>query len=273
MPPWNQIAGAPRTPEIPNESDASAFGIKVGLRAARRWLTYYLATNGLVTQLFTLDEVAAASLAGKITKSLMYIPDPAPMHLGTQISSIDRLDDARQVFLLFGALTRRKGIFAILDAWTLMSADFQRRSLLRFVGRIGSEDRDEFIVALRNARESYPDATIELEDRFLSEEELSLEVRAADIVLAPYQDHVGSSGVLLWAALAGKPVLAQCSGLMGFQVNRYGLGVAVDCRDPHKIVRALSKPITAKVDKSFLHERSSNDFVRALVNGMIYNDT
>ncbi len=59
---------------------------------------------------------------------------------------------------------------------------------------------------------------------FLSEDELVREVNACDVVLAPYPDHVGVSGVLLWAAAAGKPIITQKTGWIGHVVRKEQLG-------------------------------------------------
>ena len=63
----------------------------------------------------------------------------------------------------------------------------------------------------------------------------------ADVVLAPYQRHVGMSGILLLAAAANKPVLCSNYGLMGEMVRRYHLGLTVDSSQPQEIAKGLIK--------------------------------
>jgi hypothetical protein len=64
-------------------------------------------------------------------------------------------------------------------------------------------------------------------------------VTNSDIVLAPYQRFVGSSGVLLWAARAGRPVLAQEFGLVGRLTRDHRLGAVADSSDPAKLAAQI----------------------------------
>lgn len=58
-------------------------------------------------------------------------------------------------------------------------------------------------------------AQIKVVDRFLSDDEIPPLVSGADVILAPYLRHVGSSGLLYWPAAAGKSVITQDFGLIG----------------------------------------------------------
>ena len=68
-------------------------------------------------------------------------------------------------------------------------------------------------------------------------------VRRSDVVLAPYQRFVGSSGVLLWAARAERPVLAQEFGLVGKLTREHKLGVSVDSCDPTTLAREIARMV------------------------------
>jgi len=68
-------------------------------------------------------------------------------------------------------------------------------------------------------------------------------VRQCDVVLAPYQRFVGSSGVLLWAAVSGRPVLAQEFGLVGRLTRDHRLGVSVDASDPSHLAREIARMV------------------------------
>src|SRR5689334_22236304 len=76
-----------------------------------------------------------------------------------------------------------------------------------------------------------PGLWFKVEDRRLEHAELEMLVDQTDIVLAPYQRFVGSSGVLLWAAWAARPVLAQDFGLVGRLVRDHHLGAVADSYD------------------------------------------
>ena len=50
-------------------------------------------------------------------------------------------------------------------------------------------------------------------------------LRAAQCVVLPYPRHLGSSGVMLQALMAGRPVLVPDQGLMAWRVRNFGLGL------------------------------------------------
>ena len=75
---------------------------------------------------------------------------------------------------------------------------------------------------------------------------------AAKCVVLPYVGHLGSSGVMLQALMAGRPVLVPDKGLMGCRVRRFGLGLTFfpgDRRDMrHKFAVLESTPTEVFAD-------------------------
>ncbi len=247
--------------------------IITSISALRRWSTYSLARRVTGGPLFTLDELAPLTLAGRITKALTYLPDPAPeLDLLRMAEPVSR-EDKRQVVLLFGALTRRKGIFEALQAWSCLSHSDRARFALRFVGRLGQEERAPFLSALETSRQSMPDATIELDDGFVTDQQLASEVAGADIILAPYQNHVGSSGVMHWAVAANKPLIAQDTGLIGYQVSKYGIGAAINCQKPELIAKAVANIAvqSRRPNGDFEERHMPSAFVENILNGMVHS--
>jgi hypothetical protein len=61
--------------------------------------------------------------------------------------------------------------------------------------------------------------------------------------MAPYQRFVGSSGVMLWAAAAQKPLVTQDFGLLGRLVADHGLGLPVDCTEPRQLALAIESMV------------------------------
>jgi glycosyltransferase involved in cell wall biosynthesis len=94
----------------------------------------------------------------------------------------------------------------------------------------------------------------------------------ADVILAPYQRHVGMSGILLLAAAAQKPVLSSNYGLMGEIVRRYELGLTVDSTEPKEIAKGLTRFLVEDSDKlcdrakmkSFAEQNSAEEFARVI---------
>lgn len=174
--------------------------------------------------------------------------DPAHplVHPGPGDAALTRsVPPSRVLLSLFGYLTARKGVLQTLDALALLSPLRRARLALVLAGRIDpaiAPDIDRRVAALRR---DAPELWLRVEDRRLGDGELSALVLGSDAVLAPYQRFVGSSGVLLWAAAAGKPVLTQEAGLIGRLVSDHGLGLAVDTSDPQAIAEAIDHLVIA----------------------------
>ena len=70
----------------------------------------------------------------------------------------------------------------------------------------------------------------------------ALEILAtARCVVVPYPRHYGMSRVLVEAAVAGTPVVAHRFGLVGYLVERHGLGLSADCTSPVEFAGALAR--------------------------------
>ena len=71
------------------------------------------------------------------------------------------------------------------------------------------------------------------------EEDARAILAACDLSLLTYQRPVGASNVMTWAAAAGVPVLATEYGVVGEQVRRHRLGLALNTTDADAIRAAL----------------------------------
>lgn len=166
---------------------------------------------------------------------LVYLPDMAPC-AGIKPAEIAPRG-TRIRFLLFGALQRRKGVLQVLDAVTRLAPEIAARLELRLCGQL-TEGAGTVRTRIAEINAS-TEANIVLDDRYLPYEDLCTEVAAADVVLAPYLWHKGSSGVLYWATAFGKPVIAQDYGAMGAEVRAFGLGLTVRCGNVEDLAGAM----------------------------------
>jgi len=95
-------------------------------------------------------------------------------------------------------------------------------------------------------------------------------LRAARCVVLPYDRHIGSSGVMLQALMAGRPVLVPDQGLMAWRVRNFGLGLTFapnDWRDMRHKFSILSSPPTeafAPAIRRFLDYFSKSQFETAM---------
>ena len=212
------------------------------LRDLRKTILYGgMLKNPAVHTVWSLDPDFPAFAAARFHRGdkVMPLPDPVcPPSAGVPIAGTEK-PDGRTRFLLFGVLAERKGVFQLLQALERLSPDDARAVRVVFAGVLDESIAARFVSAVESLRTRQPDLQIVVDARRLPTPDLAAAIANADVVLAPYQRFVGSSGVLLWAAGAGKPVITQSYGLLGRQVAAFGLGLAVDTTRPDELAAAL----------------------------------
>ena len=219
------------------------------LRDLRKDLLYRLMLrNPAVGTILSLDPffpahaVAHYSHGGKVHA----VPDPAHPATGQAATpATGIIPSDRVAFLLFGYLSERKGPLAVLDALMLLPPRIAARVAMLFAGRIDPTIRDAIDARRAALARERPEVWLHIDDRRLDRDELDSLVTQSSVVLAPYQRFVGSSGVLLWAARAGRPVLAQEFGLVGRLTREHRLGVAADSSDPAKLAAEIVRMVDA----------------------------
>jgi hypothetical protein len=199
-----------------------------------------------VTTVFCLDGEFVKYARSRLRnwQKLKHLPDPvlypaSPLEIQAPPHWLHALPQTRTCFALFGALDDRKGILQTLDAIRLMGADITQQCSVVLAGRIDETIKRTFYRQLECVRATVPTIWIHVEDRYLESEEIICLLKVADVVLAPYQSFLGSSGVLYWAIGAGRPVITQDYGLVGALTRKHRLGLAVDTRKPSEIAEAM----------------------------------
>ena len=195
--------------------------------------------------LFCLDPFAVKHINKFDSTSAVHLPDPVelPNQNKCQIASLKErlgINSKKKVFLLFGALNGRKGIYQLLEAIGLLSPALCEQMCLVLVGEANPTDRALIKSKVAATCLAQPVQIIEHYE-FVPEQDIQGYFQLADVVLAPYQRHVGMSGILLLAAAANKPVLSSNYGLMGEMVQRYQLGISVDSTLPEEIAKGLQR--------------------------------
>jgi len=217
------------------------------LRDGRKDLLYRLMLrNPALERVLSLDPFFPVHARNRYARGdkVVALPDPAnpPVDRGPT-SAPGFAPGGRVGFLLFGYLTERKGPLALLDALFLLPRYVAARVAVLFAGRVDPALREQIKQRQSELARHHPDLWLRIDDRRLDQAELASLVRQCDVVLAPYQRFVGSSGVLLWAAVSGRPVLAQEFGLVGRLTRDHRLGVSVDASDPSHIAREIVRMV------------------------------
>jgi glycosyltransferase involved in cell wall biosynthesis len=230
-------------------------------------------------KLLCLDPFAIKSLQShQYSTKTVHLADPVssnPPVLGDLSSFQTKLgiEQSRRVFLLFGALDERKGIYQLLEAIQLLPPELLQYFCLLLVGKTNPTEQAKIQPKISALRQAYPVQILEIYD-YIPEIEVPKYFQCADVILATYQRHVGMSGILLLAASAGKPVLSSSYGLMGELVMVHRLGLAVDSTIPQEITQALLKYILETSStfcdptqmKIFAEQNSAEIYARTIFN-------
>jgi glycosyltransferase involved in cell wall biosynthesis len=247
----------------------------------KEWLFRKALQQPSLRSVFCLDPFAVTYLKRRIISRVDIVPlaDPIPLaEIGSalQVANLREalaVEADRRIFLLFGSLSllERKGVFQLLEAATLLPLEVAKQICLLIVGRLEGEKRDLVEARVTAVRSAHP-VQIILVNEFVQEEEIQTYFHLSDVVVAPYQRHIGMSGVLIRSAAAQKPILAPDFGLLGKVVHQYKLGLPVDSTKPQEIAKALcafiEQPPESFIDfqraQTFVHENSPDEFARVL---------
>ncbi|MDM8557612.1 glycosyltransferase [Candidatus Parabeggiatoa sp. HSG14] len=216
----------------------------------KKWFYAAMLNNPALSFAYTINSLfpSYASKHFANGNKVYHLPDPSmfptsDIHLNDEDCALTKhVRKNRKLFLLFGALTKRKGIFEVIEALKHLEPKYISQIAIVFAGKLGAEIRAKFLDKVASYKQNNSNANLHIEDRFLSTNEIICLLQHCDIILAPYSRYfVGSSGVLLWAVGAKKPVIAPNYGLLGYQVQKYHLGISIDATKPKVIADAFRR--------------------------------
>lgn len=253
------------------------------LRDLRKALLYRLMLrNPDVGRILSLDRFFPDYAAAHFAHGAKVVPLDDPAHPPMNVSPHDeRLADllpaGRVTFVLFGFLSERKGICVLLKALQLLPEHVAGRVGVLAAGNLDPRIRPHVVADVKRLAATRPHLWFHLEDRRLDREEIQVVVNRASVVLAPYQRFVGASGVMLWAAKAGKPILTQALGLIGNLVRTYQLGLAVDTSTPRALADGMAlmatHPPSRFIDRSsasrFVEHQTPQRFAQAVLDSLL----
>lgn len=254
------------------------------LREARKRFTYgRMAGHPSLRVVCSLDPYFTAWARrrfGERDALFRTLPDPAlkpaaAASVPPRFSFVGALESERLVFTLYGVLTRRKGVVALLRGLLEVDDETCRRTCVVLAGKVADEVREPLERLVARIRDRRPGLRLELVDAWLEEEEIGWLVEASDVVLAPYQRFVGSSGVIVTAADSGTPVITQEYGLLGRWTREHGLGLTADTTDPAELAGAIGRAVEEEGRigrpegmKSFAHGRTPERFGAAVLDAV-----
>jgi glycosyltransferase involved in cell wall biosynthesis len=212
-----------------------------------------------VSCVFSLDEhVADYNPVKNLSGKRRYLPDPidtigiTPSRLSSVMSDL-ALPRDRRVALLFGSIESRKGINVVLEAIRRLPEHVRAQLTVLIVGKFVENNvtpTPSEVRAVCNACS----VAIRIVDRFVARDDVPGYFEVSDFVLALYPDHTGSSGVVLRACAAGKPILGSNFGWIGRVLVERSVGVPIDSRDSQEVARGLTQLITEPLEGFFSPE-------------------
>ncbi len=180
-----------------------------------------LLRDGWLYQLLLVDEFLVADLQRELSAApLSFLPDPCPAGYDGDSQNARqklRVPPGKKVFLFYGTGARRKGLAVAVEAMLGLSSE--ENAFLLCVGQ--QDPQGTTAAGLKQLEASGRGLLI---NRYVSAEEEKLGFAAADLVLLPYLNHFGTSGVLSRAMAAGKPVIVSDEQLLGRLTREHGLG-------------------------------------------------
>ena len=229
-----------------DETVDASFGVRMFNAMQDRLVRTRLLYHPDLRVLFFLDEAVVDRLNGVGTTRVVYLPDP--VRLPERSLSLEEAGDTRRrlgvaadrkLFLLFGDIRPRKGLWKLFAALSELTAKECAKVAIGIVGH--AEPAIEDRIAAETAALSGKPISVIRRTGYVSDAERDAWFDVADVILAPYLRHTGSSGVLMLAAARRKPIISQDFGLMGRLTRENRLGLAINTDDPKALGQAIRK--------------------------------
>jgi glycosyltransferase involved in cell wall biosynthesis len=174
------------------------------------------------------------------SEKIRAVPDVGELVVRTPVESARRdLGIAEDAFvvLLYGSLSRRKGVAELLRA----IESLERENVVALIaGRTNTEVKKLLDATWCQAMQD--SGNLVIRSRFHDDMEETALFAAADAVWLGYVGGAyGSSGVLFQAGSAGLPVIAMELGLIGWMVREHDVGITLDPRNTAGVTSAITR--------------------------------
>ena len=195
--------------------------------------------KGWIRPLLILDEYLARNVKAAFPgKPVFFLPDPCPDDFAGDAPAARSalgVPPEKQVFLFFGVGAKRKGLHLAVEAML----------------RVKEADAYLLVAGRQNPPPWVQQGLAQLQhqgramvlDRYVSSAEEKLCFQAADVVLLPYLNHFGTSGILSRAMASGKPVIASDEQLVGRLVKDHAIGWRFPSGDAAALTGCLSRAV------------------------------
>lgn len=207
------------------------YGSQKGIRLLFEKMRYQImARHSQIASVMILNDRESADYFNKVyhTHKFMFLPDPVPEVDESQLKDLREelaIPKENKVFLLFGALSSRKGVFEVLEALQLLDKEPAHRTTMVFAGMIHKSIKERFFSFVNRINNG---VQVIVFDRFCSYEELYNLCHTCNFILATYFNPDMSSGVIGYAAKFNKTVIGTGAGLLGNLISKNNLGITIN---------------------------------------------
>lgn len=242
--------------------DNNMSGIRLWLEKLRFFLMARIHKKSILYILNDKKSVCTLNKEYNTTK-FKFLPDPVPNIDISSVRSIREklgIQDSGYVYLHFGGLTERKGTLEILKAIMITDEKTLSNKSFVFAGKVYDDIREEFYNLLEQAKQR---TNILVFDEFCQYDFLYNLCKTCDCILIPYKMTNLSSGILGYAALFNKPVIAPEQGLIGDIVRENSLGITL--RDVSASgISAAFNIYPESIINNYVTENSVDNFINTL---------
>lgn len=242
------------------------------LANVKRALFLKLLRSKTLKSVYTIDELLHRFVAERHapwTHRLQYVPDPAELKGSHTYESARKalgIPGGAVVVLVYGAIDGRKGLDALVEA--MSSPEVPKTLNLLVAGRQSAAIQP--LMQSTQVSTLMQDGRCHVINSFVDDAVEQMVFAASDIVWLGYRNHYAMSGVLVLAAISGKPVIATQDGLIGWYTRERELGLAIDIKSARQLVDALQSLVpdrhgkVRKMDKKILTQHDWANLVAAI---------
>ncbi|MFA7676888.1 MAG: glycosyltransferase, partial [Candidatus Omnitrophota bacterium] len=207
-------------------------------------------------------------LEGENRKKVGLCPDPCETGKVFEVSEARKslsLPQGAKIVGMVGTINKRKGADLLIKSF--LERNHKDNEFILLAGK-QTEDIKKLI---RYCKSIFPEKirhVIEI-NRFLSQEEFLLAIAAVDAVAVVYPAHFGSSGILIQAAAAKKPVLGSAFSWVGYAIKKYNLGYCCNVCEHAELTKGLEwafgNPTFSVDGASMLVQQNTNEKFREVI--------